>query len=651
MKKHPYITATIAATLLAIVVWLCMPKEYTAITKLSDEYKEVDLAIGLDKIQARINELHANDGINDMEVYCKFLKTKDFARTISHKQIPGRRITFGEYLADQDTIETILDNINYNYSNKYEILTIGFTDHDPVVAALMLNIIVEQLQKEITHNRQQYATKLLENTKKELVSATNNYKRAQQRYSKFVDSNTDVDRNTVAQETEALKKEVSIAYDRFEKVSKECIRQESLRQRSYCSFSIIQSNRVPVNDDSHLIGYIICFVTISLLLLKATSLYKKQQGNISWDMGDIFSPWSITVLIWFVILLLLAVDKALDPLSSQFIYCLAIWISIFCPVSFLFYNLNKQREECKDYHFEFNNFIFNLLFVIAILITPLYLYEVYKIVTMFDTEDMIGNIRTLNVGGNDFGILNYAFVVDEVILLLALWNYPKIPKWKLTTIIIIWFMYAIACMAKGYFFMIFIYVIYVLYERKNIKIRTIGLGSLFIVVLFYFFNLARGSEDYAENETFMDFVGMYIMSGAVAFGRISQTISENFGSDVLWIVYYYISKITNTYFVHQQFQNFVFIPIPTNVFTIFRPYFADFGYRGVAMAALIYGALSGYVYKLSRTGNAFGICMYTYFVYVLSMQFFDDVVIESSGVLLQFIILLYFSLQKRLRLC
>ena len=85
MRKHPYILATLIATLLAIVVWLIMPKEYTAITKLSDEYKEVDLAVGLDKIQARINELHTNDGINDMEVYSKLLSTEDFARRISHK--------------------------------------------------------------------------------------------------------------------------------------------------------------------------------------------------------------------------------------------------------------------------------------------------------------------------------------------------------------------------------------------------------------------------------------------------------------------------------------------------------------------------------------------------------------------------------------
>ena len=70
MKRHPYIVTTIIATLLALVVWLLVPKEYTAITKLSDEYKEVDLAIGLDKIKAQIKNVSggANKGLNDFEV-------------------------------------------------------------------------------------------------------------------------------------------------------------------------------------------------------------------------------------------------------------------------------------------------------------------------------------------------------------------------------------------------------------------------------------------------------------------------------------------------------------------------------------------------------------------------------------------------------
>ena len=61
INRHPYITATLVAALLAIVVWLCMPKEYTAVTKLSDEYEEMDLAIGINDIKAHIKSIMGSD--------------------------------------------------------------------------------------------------------------------------------------------------------------------------------------------------------------------------------------------------------------------------------------------------------------------------------------------------------------------------------------------------------------------------------------------------------------------------------------------------------------------------------------------------------------------------------------------------------------
>ena len=139
MKKHPYILTIIFATLLASIVWLFTPKEYTAVTKIADEYKEMDIAIGLSQIQATIKGIlgSGNEGINDMESYCKILRSEDFVRTISHKQVPHKGLSYGEYLNKKDTIEVIQEHINYNYSSKNEVLTISFTDNNALIAAQM----------------------------------------------------------------------------------------------------------------------------------------------------------------------------------------------------------------------------------------------------------------------------------------------------------------------------------------------------------------------------------------------------------------------------------------------------------------------------------------------------------------------------------
>lgn len=94
VKRHPYIIAFIAAIVLSIVAWCLVPKEYAARTKLCDEYKEMDLAIGLDKWSAKIREMSGseNSGVNDIEVYCMALKTDDFARKLSKKVLTAKEL-------------------------------------------------------------------------------------------------------------------------------------------------------------------------------------------------------------------------------------------------------------------------------------------------------------------------------------------------------------------------------------------------------------------------------------------------------------------------------------------------------------------------------------------------------------------------------
>ena len=167
-----------------------MPKSFTAVTKVSDEYKEMDLSIGLTDIKAHLKKVsgEGNTGMNDMEIYCKVLKTEDFARSIARKQVPGKNMTYGEYLGKKDTIASVLDNINYNYSNKHETLTIGFKDRDAKVASQMLDSVTSQLQDVVTRNRQVIISSALQNAKNELDSAQNRYSIAQKAYMDYEDS-------------------------------------------------------------------------------------------------------------------------------------------------------------------------------------------------------------------------------------------------------------------------------------------------------------------------------------------------------------------------------------------------------------------------------------------------------------------------------
>ena len=654
MKKHPYIIATIAATLLAIVVWLCVPKTYTAITKVSDEYKETDLAIGLNDMKAHIRNLTSsgNEGINDMALYCKILKTEDFARSISHMQVAGKGVTYGEFLQKEDTIEAVLDCINYNYSNKHETLTVSFTNHDPLVAAQMLDSVMKRLQIIVTDIRHRKTQASLNNALREQSETYRIYLDAQKAYTHFSDSHNESLTQAEQQEEDALRNEVDISYNAYKSATENRVRYEALKKRAYHSFAVIKANTTPQTPRPPLLAYLLTFITTTLIITRGIIKYidfrqKKQKSKIDW--GEIFSPWSITLSIWILILGLYNLLRTdLYPITSQFYTCLAIWLPIFCICSFSTYRLSSPHISITDVTqgFTFNKSIFNFFFAISIIITPLYVYRIYQIISMFDINDMMNNIRTLAIFGEGQGFLNYSSVINQSLFLVALWAYPKIPMWQVVVLAFACLMNSLAIMEKGTMFLVFVSIMFVLFERKVIKIQTIAVSSLLIIGLFYIFNLGRAGEgsDYQENETLMDFFAMYALSPPVAFCQLMPEVTPQFGTNTFETIYLFLDRLgVKDIIVKDKLQEFVFVPISTNVYTIFQPFYIDFGYKGIAFFAMIYGVITGWLYRLYRNGNSTGCCLYTFFVQILILQFYQENIFLSLVFVIQlaFFVLLF----------
>ena len=659
MKRYPYISATAVATLLAIVVWLCVPKKYTAITKLSDEYKETELAIGFNTIRAHLKDAlgGANSGINDMEIYCKILKTEDFARSISHKQVPGKGMTYGEYLNEKDTIEAIQDNINYNYSNKQATLAISFADKDPVIAAQMLDSVTVHLQKIITQYRQSNAQTALLNAQASVNAAKEKYKESLAKYNTFAESHTNLSSPIEEQEEQALANECKTAYSIYQKAATEYARQQALKQRAYLSFAVIQNNTVPEKPDNRLTGYIISFVIISIFITFVTTSFYKRRNTFEFKgLGVFFSPLTLTIAIWTLILVLYYTLKTdLYPITKQFYFCFIIWIPIFLICTSIVYTLSSEQKPnaTSADGIDYNKYTFYFFFIVSLIITPLYVYRVIQIVTMFGTEDLMTNIRTLALYGEGQGILNYSVVINQALFVVALWAHPKVPTWQVVILGVACLMNSLAIMEKGSMFFVFVSSVFVLFEKKVIKIRSILLFSVILFIVFYLFNLGRAGEgsDYQEEETILDFFIMYVLSPPVAFCQLPEEVTPQFGTNTFEVIYLFLSRLgIGDFIVKDKLQEFVFVPVSTNVYTIFQPFFIDFGYRGIAVFAGIYGCIIGWIYRQYKNGNGVGACLYTYAVYVLLLQFYQENVFYSLVFVLQFSFFIVLFTQKRIKL-
>ena len=658
MKKHPYIVTTIIATLLALVVWLLVPKEYTAITKLSDEYKEVDIAIGLDQMKAQIKNVSggANKGINDIEIYAKLLKSKDFARTISQSKIPEKNMTYGEYLNKKDTIDAILDNINYNLSVKHQTLTISFTDRDPVVAAQMLDSVTAHLQATITDQRHQVAEAALISATAELERAKRDYQELRHKYNAFVDSHLNLRKELWIQEENALKNECTHSYNHLRNITNELAREKALMQRAYMSFAVIQSNSTPLKPNSSFFSYFFPFLIIALAGIHAYRKVKNGQLRKSFDWGNKFSPWSITILIWTTIIgLYYLLNTRLYPITEQFYYCLAIWVPVFCCCSLFTYHLSREErmEDACSYPFHLNKTIFYFFFIITLIITPLYLYRIFTVLTMFGIEDLMMNARTFAVFGEGQGLLNYANVINQSLFIVALWAWPQIPKWQVFILGFACILDSLAIMEKGSMFFVAISLIYVLFEKKIIRTRSIAIFGVVILIVFYVLNLERAGEDsdYQKEETLLDFFAMYVLSPPVAFCQLLPEIIPQFGTNTFEIVYLFLERFgVPDIVVKNKLQEFVFVPIGTNIYTVFQPFFIDFGYKGIAFFAAVYGCVSGWLYRLYKQGNSIACCLYTYAVYVLVLQYYQENVFYSMVYVLQFVFFVFLFTQQKFKI-
>lgn len=94
---------------------------------------------------------------------------------------------------------------------------------------------------------------------------------------------------------------------------------------------------------------------------------------------------------------------------------------------------------------------------------------------------------------------------------------------------------------------------------------------------------------------------MYVLSPSVAFEWTQEKLTDQFGSFSFAFFYAFASKMgLGTYYIQKQLQDFVWVPIPTNVYTVFQPYFEDFGYKGIALFASLWGMITGWIYRLCK---------------------------------------------------
>lgn len=658
LKRYPYLAAAFTATLFAVVVWLSMPAKYTAITKLGDETKETDLVIGLDEKRAgALRNLGEKDGsMDDMATYCKVLKTEDFVRSIANKNLPQKGMTYGQYLGEKDTISTVTDCIIYNYSSKYETLTIGFTDQDPTIASQMLDSVTAELQRVVTTHRHKKAEAALRNAVNQRIRAYREYQQTQAEYALFEDTHGSPHTQEEQQQEIMLQKRIRQQTSRYNKAIEACVRQQTLMRRAYLSFAVIQNNTVPKSPDGSVWTYILSFIFISQVLTFWWRKYLRNKDKLRQmtDMGNLFSPWMITLLVWGVVItgVRLLGDK-IYPLQRQFYVCIVIWVSIFCASSLITYVLCREKQcntDCTKKPLHFNKWLFYAVMCVSLIVTALYAKNVFSIVGSFNPVNFMQAVRMLAVYGDGLGVADISFCANKALLFVALWAYPRMSMKVVALLVVMLIINSVSIMDKTTLFFVVFAITFVLYERGRMRLWQLSMGVLLTGGLFFVLSALRDRGDVAALDP-LYFISSYIYANPVAFGYLPQSVGQQTGANTFFLLYYYLSRLgIGNFEVVNICQEMVYVPVQTNLYTIMQPFYVDFGVLGVAFFALVYGVGMGWCYSAYRDGNSTGKAMYTYMFIVLVLQFGQEQIFLGPVGFLRIWLLVYILTQSKFRL-
>src|SRR5690606_22764716 len=362
--------------------------------------------------------------------------------------------------------------------------------------------------------------------------------------------------------------------------------------------------------------------------------------NYFLEKSFIFSPWMITLSVWsFILITFIFYGETLDTVNDTFLISVFLWVGGFFISSKLTYLFIQGNTNLS---FNANTKIVNLFYIISLITSPFYLYFIYQQIATKGTGSLFFDIRsTAGDLSEELGVLIYVRSLNRVLFLYELAKFESKRKLRLWYIVMLNVVFALAIMEKGALIFLILSSLFILYYKKKITQKTIVTTFLTIIGLSFLFNTLRWAEG-SEGYDFMVFFSMYVLAPSLAFQTLDITsVAADFGANTFPFFYAISNAIFGTNFnVEPKLQEFVNVPVPTNVYTIMQPFYEDFGYLGVFIFAIITGFITTYIFKKINSGHPFFISFYAFLVVILFLQFFQEELFVSLSITLQYLILL-----------
>jgi oligosaccharide repeat unit polymerase len=266
------------------------------------------------------------------------------------------------------------------------------------------------------------------------------------------------------------------------------------------------------------------------------------------------------------------------------------------------------------------------------------------------SDNPLMNIRySIALEGKDYGLLAYLVPASVMATAICIFFSRYINGFLTGASITVAITYGVLWTGRTFLFLVVLLILGTLALQRRISARRASLAFLSMGLLFFVvMGLALGKggsfyDDFLDNAlTMTSSLLEYYLAPLAAFDqflRSDQNLSwgsNTFRTFFAILAAFRVDHIT----VVPLVKEFVYVPLPMNVYTVLQPYYSDFGDAGVIVAGLILGAGHGYIYKRARQRDVVWSITFGLALFPLFMQFFQDQYFSLASNWLQYALLL-----------
>ena len=347
---------------------------------------------------------------------------------------------------------------------------------------------------------------------------------------------------------------------------------------------------------------------------------------------DYLSPFSLHVLSWFILFLGgVFVGESFYLLKSETFLMFVTWYTIIGSITFLMYFIQNKNGNTVLATPKYDLKFVSLFSVFSIVACTVSIVEIYYVGSS-GPYDFFANLR-LSLFLEEYSGPRYKFMSVLYIIMTALFAIALLTDTNkfLIRILIIWqAIFVIATVGKLAVLtpVIIFFVIKYISFKKKIKLKSIGLLVAFFTLTSFALTVLRENETNNEQNLF-ELLGVYIYSPIIAFGELAQG-SENFGENTFRFFYALIYRIGISGIEPiDTIKEYVYVPLPTNVYTIIEPFYRDFGVFGVFYGAIFYGFFYSVIYFKAIQKQGIYIIFYSFISLNLVFGFFGETLLTN----------------------